>query len=369
MQLAQTYIKSIQHLTTYFIFLAELFTHGDLIMSELSKPAIPLNERKVILELITYDLKEHVRHADLSIDELLKEFKPDKVNWINVDCVQEHALIEKLQAHFNLHNLLIDDILNDQRPKAEEYDDYLFFTLKMLYGIKGNDIDYEQISFVLGSNYLISFQEKEGDLFDAFRERIKLDQGKVRKKKADYLLYRLIDIIVDNYYVVLDNIGEQIEQIEEDVVENPTNQTFQKIQSLKKELIYLRKSVYPLRDALSRVIKDEYGFIEEDNIRYFSDVYDHVIHLIDSLETYKDLTSSLMDIHMNTMNTRMNEVMKVLTVISTIFIPLTFIVGVYGMNFDYMPELRWHYGYTAVWGVMTIIVIGMLGFFRYKRWF
>jgi magnesium transporter len=324
---------------------------------------------KVILELITYNLKEHVRYNDLSIDELIKHIQPGKVNWINVDCLHEHVIVEKLQAHFSLHALLIDDILNDQRPKAEEYDDYLFFTLKMLYRIAGDEIDYEQISFVLGSNYLISFQEKEGDLFDAFRERIRLDQGKVRKKKADYLLYRLIDIIVDNYYVILDNIGDKIEEIEEDVISNPSNQTFYKIQAIKKELIYLRKAVYPLRDAVSRVIKDEYGFIEEENIRYFSDIYDHVIHLIDSLETYKDLTSSLMDVHMNSMNTRMNEVMKVLTVISTIFIPLTFIVGVYGMNFDYMPELRWPAGYLTVWGVMILIVAGMLRFFKYKKWF
>jgi magnesium transporter len=320
---------------------------------------------KIILELISYNAENYSRCSDLTIDEL----KPDRVNWINVDCLLDQTLLEKLQAHFNLHSLLVDDILNDQRPKAEEYDDYLFFTLKMLYRIEGQSIDYEQCSFVLGSNYLISFQEKEGDMFDPFRERIRLDQGKARKKKADYLLYRLIDIIVDNYYTVLDNIGEKIEDIEDEIQRTPSNKTFQKIQAIKKELIYLRKAVYPLRDAISRVIKNEFGFIEEENIRFFSDIYDHVVHLIDSLETYKDLTSSLMDIHMNTMNTRMNEVMKVLTVISTIFIPLTFIVGVYGMNFDYMPELRWHWGYFEVWGLMLTIVIGMILYFKYKKWF
>ena len=188
----------------------------------------PAVDQRVILELITYNPAEYTRHNDLSIEDLLTNIKSDQVNWINVDCLHEHILIEKLQAHFNLHTLLIDDVLNDQRPKAEEYDDYLFFTLKMLYRIDGDHIDYEQISFVLGPNYLISFQEKEGDLFDSFRERIRLDQGKVRKKKADYLLYRLIDIIVDNYYVVLENIGEKIEDIEEDVLKNPSTQTFQK---------------------------------------------------------------------------------------------------------------------------------------------
>lgn len=328
-----------------------------------------VTEEKVILELISFDPQVHTRYNDLSIDELLTRIQPDKVNWINVDCLRESTIIEKLQAHFNLHTLLIDDILNDQRPKSEEYDDYLFVTLKMLYRIDRKKIDYEQISFVLGSNYLISFQEKEGDLFDSFRERIRLDQGKVRKKKNDYLLYRLIDIIVDNYYVILENIGEKIEEIEDDVIQTPSDKTFFKIQAIKKELIYLRKAVYPLRDAIGRVIKNEYGFIEEENIRYFSDIYDHVVHLIDSLETYKDLTSSLLDVHMNTMNTRMNEVMKVLAVISTIFMPLTFIVGVYGMNFDNIPLLRWHYGYYTVWGVMIMVFLGMVGFFKYKKWF
>jgi magnesium transporter len=326
-------------------------------------------KQKVILELISYNADQFTKHVDLTIDHLLTHIKSKQVNWINIDGLHEPNLIEKIQEHFNLHSLLIDDIFNDQRPKAEEYDDYLFFTLKMLYGINGNDIDYEQISFVLGSNYLISFQEKEGDIFDPFRERIRLNQGKVRKRKADYLLYRLIDIIVDSYYTILDSIGERIEETEEEVHNNPSPKTFQTIQAIKKELIFLRKAVYPLRDALSRVMKNEYEFIEEENIRFYSDVYDHVIHLIDSLETYKDLTSSLMDIHINTMNTRMNEVMKVLTIISTIFIPLTFIVGVYGMNFDYMPELRWHWGYISVWGIMIMIVAGMLRFFRYKKWF
>jgi len=326
-------------------------------------------DQKIILELLSYNADTYFRRSDLTIDELLKELKPNCVNWINVDCLRDQGLLEKLQGHFTLHSLLVDDILHDQRPKAEEYDDYLFFTLKMLYRIEGQSIDYEQCSFVLGNDYLISFQEKEGDMFDQFRERIRLDQGKVRKKKADYLLYRLVDIIVDNYYTVLDNIGEKIEGIEDEIQHSPSQKTFQKIQIIKKELIYLRKAVYPLRDAVSKVMKNEFGFIEEENVRFFSDIYDHVVHLIDSLETYKDLISSLMDIHINTMNTRMNEVMKVLTVISTIFIPLTFIVGVYGMNFDYMPELRWHWGYFAVWGIMFVIVIGMIRYFKYKRWF
>ena len=326
---------------------------------------------KVILELISYNREVHNKFDNLEVEELLKKLQPDRVNWVNVDGLSSIETLEKLQAHFSLHALLIDDVLNDQRPKAEEFDDYLFFTLKMLYRIDltCSDIDYEQISFVLGRDFLISFQEKEGDLFDGFRERIRLDQGKVRKKQADYLLYRLIDIIVDNYYNVLNRIGDLIEETEDNVYENPTTRTFHDIQSLKKELIYLRKALYPLREALSKIVKGESEFIQEENLRYFADVYDHVAHLIDSLDTYKDLTSSLLDIHINAMNTRMNEVMKVLTVISTIFMPLTFIVGVYGMNFDFMPELGWKWGYFGVWGVMAIVVAVMLIFFKRKKWF
>lgn len=323
----------------------------------------------VILELISYNREKYNKIDSADPDELLTHLQPDQVNWVNLDGLSNIEIIEKLQAYFCLHPLLVDDVLADQRPKAEEYDDYLFFTLKMLYKIEGTSIDYEQISFVLGSNFLVSFQEKEGDLFEGFRERIRLDLGKVRKKHADYLLYRLIDIIVDNYYNVLDRVGDIIDEIEETVYENPTNETFYKIQSLKKELIYLRKALYPLRDALSKIVKGESEYVREENIRYFSDVYDHVSHIIDSMDTFKDLTSSLMDIHINAMNTKMNEVMKVLTVISTIFMPLTFIVGVYGMNFKFMPELDWKYGYYVVWGIMGLIFISMMIYFRKKKWF
>ncbi len=323
----------------------------------------------VILELISYNHEKYAKFESLSADELLAKMQSDQVNWVNLDGLHDLDIIEKLQSHFCLHTLLIEDVLADQRPKAEEYEGYLFFTLKMLYRIDGATIDYEQISFVLGNDFLVCFQEKEGDLFDGFRDRIRLDLGKVRKKQADYLMYRLIDIIVDNYYNVLDRVGDIVEEIEENVYENPSNKTFHKIQHLKKELIYLRKALYPLREALGRLVKGESEFIKEENLRYYSDVYDHVAHLIDSLDTYKDLTSSLLDIHINAMNTKLNEVIKVLTVISTIFIPLTFLVGVYGMNFKIMPELGWTWGYYGVWGVMIIIVMVMLIFFKRKKWF
>jgi len=322
----------------------------------------------VILEIITYDRQNYNRFEAKSVDDLIPYIRKEQVNWVNLDGLSNTTIIDKLQAHFNLHSLLVEDILNDQRPKAEEYEDYLFVTLKMLYRIDGPEVDYEQISFVLGMNYLLTFQEKEGDLFDAFRERIRQDQGRVRKKKADYLMYRLIDITVENYYNVLDTIGEQIDEIEEAIRTDTSDASFQKIQAIKKELIYLHKALYPLRDALGKILKDESDFIRKENIPYFSDVYDHVIHLIDSLDTYRDLTAGLTDQYMNIQNSKLNEVIRVLTIISTIFIPLTFIVGVYGMNFEHFPELEWRYGYATIWVVMISLAAGMLGFFRYKKW-
>jgi magnesium transporter len=333
------------------------------------------SDSRVILELIQYDEKEYSMYQDLPITELIAHVKLNHVNWINLDGLHEKSIVQKLADHFCLHSLLVEDITSDHQPKAEEYDDFLFLTLKMLYRIDEGKIDYEQISFVLGKDYLLSFQEKEGDLFGLLRDRIRLDQGRVRKKKADYLLYRVVDIIVDNYYNVLDAIGEQIETIEDEIYKNSTETQFKNIQQLKKELIFLRKALYPLRDAMSKILKDESGFIDPVNLRYYADVYDHVVHLIDSLDTYKDLTSGLMDIYINTLNTRMNEVIKVLTVISTIFMPLTFIVGVYGMNFHTdksvwnMPELDSPYGYPIVMGFMLLIVIAMIRYFKFKKWF
>lgn len=323
-----------------------------------------------ILELISYNENSVSIHNNIPIEELLEKCDHHQISWINVDGLTNQEQIQKISKHFNLHYLLIEDVLNtDHQPKADEFEDHLFFTLKMLYRIEGQSIDYEHISFVLGKNYLLSFQEKEGDIFDNLRNRIKQDSGIIRKRGADYLLYRLIDSIVDSYYSVLDSIGQRVEEIEDKISSHATEMDFIEIQKLRKEFIYLRKVVYPLREALNKVIKNEEGFIEERNEKYFSDVYDHVIHLIDSLDTYKDLTSTLMDLYMNTINYRMNEVMKLLTVITTIFIPLSFIAGVYGMNFHNMPELQTQNGYYIVLIAMGVIFVAMIGYFKYKKWF
>lgn len=294
----------------------------------------------------------------------------DKVQWLNLDGIHNIEAIKSIGSHFKLHNLLLEDVLNTQhRPKAQEYDEHLFFTLKMLGTSKtGGKIITEQVSFVLGKNYLISFQEQEGDIFDRIRERIRTNKGKIRQKKADYLFYSLIDAVVDNYYLIIENLSEKVEKLEEEVVENPNEDTLKKIQFLKKQLIQIRKSISPLREAISSVIKDEIELINADTIKYLRDVYDHIIHLIESVESQRDITYGLKDLYMSELSNRMNKTMKVLTIISTIFIPLTFIAGIYGMNFDNMPELNYEYGYPLVWIFMIVTTICMVIYFKKKKW-
>jgi magnesium transporter len=256
--------------------------------------AEPENRLPVALELITYNQSKYERHSLVPVEELLSKCEADSIQWINVDGLADTELIKKIGNHFSLHYLMMEDVLNtEHRPKVDEYDDQLFLTLKMLVRTEGELIDYEHISFVLGKNYLLSFQEKEGgDIFGQVRGRIKGENSVFRQRGSDYLLYRLVDTIVDSYYEVLEKIGYKVEQIEDNISNNPTIKDFEQIQELKKEFIYLRKVVYPLREALNKLIKNEGGFIEERTEKYFSDVYDHVIHLIDSLDTYKDLTST-----------------------------------------------------------------------------
>lgn len=327
-------------------------------------------EKKVILELISYDSDSVLIEDKKPWHEIDKLCNRNRNNWINVDGLSDKDLISSIAEKFDLHHLLIEDILNvDHQPKTDELDAHLFFTMKMFYRFDEDKIDYEHISFVLGKNYLLSFQEKEGDFFENIRQRIQQDNGMIRKRGTDYLLYRLVDAIVDRYYSVLEKIGDRIESIEENISNSPSVEDFKQIQRVRKEFIYLRRVVYPLREAISKIVRNESGFIQENNEKYFSDVYDHVIHLIDSLDTYKDLTSTMMDLYMNTINYRMNEVMKLLTIITTIFIPLSFIAGVYGMNFKNMPELTWQNGYYGVLAIMGVMSIIMVLYFRYKKWF
>ncbi len=326
---------------------------------------------KSSVELIRYNAEKHFEHTSEDPQVIINEIDRKQANWINIDGLHNIDLIKKLGEHFDINSLVLEDVLNpDQRPKIEDFDNHLFFTLKTLNTLQSDIIIYEQMSFILGENYLLSFQEKEGDLFDGFRGRLKNDpKSKARKKDVDFLFYRLIDTIVDSYYLILESIAERIEVLEDELFLNPSSETLQKIQILKKELIFLRKSVYPLREAISLINKGEFSFIKKDTQQYFRDVYDHTIQVIETLETYRDLSNGLMDMYMTSMSNKMNEVMKVLTVIATIFIPLTFIAGVYGMNFQHMPELNWKYGYAGVWGLMLACLVLMLIYFKRKKWF
>lgn len=296
--------------------------------------------------------------------------KAETVSWINIDGLHNIEVMQSLGEQFGLHNLLLEDILNtNHRPTSEEYDDHVFLTLKMLGVSKsGKNIISEQVSFVLGDTWLLSFQEKEGDLFDTVRLRLQESKGNIRKNGADYLLYALIDTIVDNYFFVSEYFSEKTELVEERVLTAPDREALQEIQRLKKLLIDFRKSISPLREAVSSLQKDNSLHITPYTNRYLRDVYEHLIQVSDSIESHRDLLASIMDLYLSGESNKMNKTMQVLTIIATIFIPMTFVAGIYGMNFDHMPELHWTYGYQYVWGIMLIILIIMVIFFRRKKW-
>jgi len=304
-------------------------------------------------------LKECFYHTDPSI-----------ISWINVEGLHEIEVIQQVGECEGLHPLVLEDILNtDQRPKLEDFGEYLYIVLKMLRKGEGTDIATEQVSLILGVNFVISFQEGiKGDVFDPIRERIRNGKGKLRSMGADYLVYSLMDAIVDNYFVVLEATEERIEQLEEEVMVSPSAETVRKLHKLKRDMIFLRKAVWPLREVLSAMTRRESKLISDQVALYLRDVYDHVIQVIDIVEASRDILSGMLDIYLSSMSNRLNEVMKFLTVIGTIFMPLTFLVGVYGMNFEYLPELEWHYGYYAVWIFMVALSAAMILYFKRKRW-
>jgi len=325
---------------------------------------------KAKISLIDYDEAQFQEKEVATIEECFPFKDKPSVTWINIDGVYQVEVIEKIGAHFGIHSLILEDIMHTvQRPKMEDFEDYIFVVVRMIYyDDKKNDIEAEQVSIILGTNFVISFQEKEGDVFDHVRERIRRNKGRIRKMKADYLAYALLDTIVDHYFIVLEKLGEKIEGMEEELVTNPTPVTLQTIHTLKRELIFLRKSIWPLREVISVLERGELSLIHESTGIYLRDVYDHTIQVVDTIETFRDMVSGMLDIYLSSISNKMNEVMKVLTIIATIFIPLTFVAGLYGMNFKYIPELEWHWGYFAVLFVMVIIGFGMVMYFRNKKW-
>jgi magnesium transporter len=325
---------------------------------------------EVIFTIIDYDVDNLQETEVASIDECLAYRDKKSVTWINISGLHDVEIIEKLGEKFNLHPLLMEDIVNtEQRPKLEDYDDYLFVILKMLYSESQNHvIQHEQISLIVTPSVVLSLQEKEGDVFDPVRQRIRKGKGRIRKSGTDYLAYVLIDTVVDHYFKVFEEIGIKIEELQEEVLANPSTEILQSIQNLKREMIFIRKSIWPLREIISGLLRSESVLIKEDILPYLRDVYDHTIQVIDTTETFRDMLSGMLDIYLSSLSNKMNEVMKVLTIMATIFIPLTFIAGIYGMNFEFMPELKWHWSYPALWVVLITIFIAMVLWFKRKKW-
>jgi len=319
---------------------------------------------------IDYD-EQNIEEKQISnIEECFPFKKTPTVTWINIDGLHEVEVIEKLGTQFELHPLMLEDILHtSQRPKFEDFEKYFFIVLKMLsYDDANQMVEEEQVSLVLAENFVISFQERIGDVFDPVRDRIRNSKGRIRKMGADYLCYSLIDAVVDNYFSILEKIGEKIESMEEKLVSDPTEKMLQQIHKLKREMITLRKSVWPLRELISGLQRSESSLIGETTDIYLRDTYDHTIQVIDTVESFRDMVSGMLDIYLSSISNRMNAVMKVLTIIATIFIPLTFVAGIYGMNFEYMPELHWRWGYGIIWLVFVVIVTIMVIYFRRKKW-
>ena len=335
---------------------------------------VHIGEKKaeeVKITIIDYDEIHFQEKVIKTIEECIPFKDKPTVTWINVDGIHQVELLEKLGQCYGLHPLTLEDILNtDQRPKIEDFGDYVYIVLKMLYyRDKTDEIVTEQMSLILGSNFVISFQEGiEGDLFDPIRERFRSEKGRIRKMGADYLAYSLLDSIVDYYFVILEKLGERIEFLEEKLVANPNPETLQIIHNLKREMIFLRKSVWPLREVISGLERGESSLIKESTRIYLRDVYDHTIQVIDTIETFRDMLSGMLDIYLSSVSNRLNAVMKVLTIIATIFMPLTFLAGIYGMNFKFMPELEWRWGYPLIWMIMLGIGVFMLFYFKKKKW-
>jgi len=332
-----------------------------------------IGERKVEeirITIIDYDEHQYAEREVNNIEECFSYKDTPSISWINIDGVHQVDVIEKLGAHFILHPLLQEDVVNThQRPKFDEFEDHLFIVLRMFFlNEEENELQGEQISLIVGANFVISFQERQGDVFEQVRERLRNGKGRIRKKGSDYLAYSLIDAIVDSYYNILEGLGENIESLQEQMVSEPKQEDLKIIQHIKRDMLFFRKSVWPLRELISGLARSESTLIKEDVLVYVRDVYDHVIQAIDTIETFRDMLSAMLDIYLSSVGNRMNQVMKVLTIIATIFIPMTFLAGIYGMNFKYMPELEWKYAYLVFWLVVVTVFIIMIALFKKKKW-
>jgi magnesium transporter len=323
------------------------------------------------IDVIEYDGSSLEKRQLSSLSECLVRKPAPAVTWINVDRISEVEVLRQFGSCYGIHPLVLEDILaTDQRPKAADHGEYLYVVLKMI-GLddKSGEIKSEQVSMILGDNYLISFQEGlEGDVFEQVRLHLSNEKSRLRLSGPDFLLHALLDVIVDNYFLVLEKLADRIEDIEDKLIDNPSTSTVHAIYRLKREMLFLHKAVWPLREVVSGLQRRDSQLIQAATVIYLRDIYDHTIQVLDTMETLRDMLSGMLDIYLSSVSNRLNEVMKVLTIIATIFMPLSFVVGLYGMNFKYMPELDWRYGYPSVLLLMALIVCGMLVYFRKKRW-
>lgn len=325
----------------------------------------------ISISKLNYNETVFSEHSFTQDSELPLEINPDEIMWLNVNGLNVVPLIEKIGAHFKLHNLVIEDILNVyQIPKADEYTDtdMIYVTLNEFYLDNKSSLQRDQISLILGSKYVLSFQEEEGDYFEIIRDRLRTAKGKIRKKSADYLLYALIDAIIDSYYEILTHYGAELDKIENKIFVEKNKNHLASIHLVNKDLIYLRRSIAPLSEVIFRLMKDDIIIINPETKLFFRDIQDHVNQVISQIDVDREYLSDMVQTNMANMNSHLNEIIKILTLISTIFIPLTFVVGVYGMNFENFPEIHTKYGYYFVWGAMILITIMQLIIFKKKKW-
>lgn len=322
------------------------------------------------ITVIDYDEQQVTEKRVGSVEECFPFKQTPTVTWINIDGLHEVQVIEKLGKAFDLHPLILEDVLSTgQRPKFEDYGNCIFIVLRMLrYSDEYEGVESEQVSFVLGSSFVLSFQERVGDVFDPVRDRIRNGKGRIRKMGADYLTYSLVDAIVDSYFGILEKVGDRTEGLEDELISDPEERTLHQIYALKREMISLRRSIWPLRELINGVQRSDSALISESTGVYLRDIYDHTIQIIDTIESLRDVVSGMLDTYLSSISNRMNAVMKVLTIIATIFIPLTYVAGIYGMNFEHMPELQWRWSYPLLWLLMLAIAGAMVVYFRRKKW-
>jgi len=320
------------------------------------------------MQVMAYGPAEFVEQDIPSADAIAPFLGQWPVVWLNVDGLGDAEAIRRFGEIFGIHPLALEDVINvHQRPKVEPYEKYLFIVMQML--LTGEKLDTEQLSLFLGSNFVLTFQEQPGgDCFAPIRERIRKNHGRIRAAGPDYLVYSLLDAVVDNYFPILERAGERLETVEQEVVTQPRNETLARIQAIKRDLLLLRRAVWPMREALNSLLRDDTPFIARETRTYLRDCYDHSVRIIDILETDRETSFGLLETYLSSVSNRMNEIIKVLTIITTIFMPLTFIAGIYGMNFAHMPELNWPWAYPLVMGLMAAIAAAMLVYFRRKGW-